>query len=402
MLKNNAYLKIKYNNAKIIILILSFIFSIILYYKIILLKDIDNFKVIQNYTKKNIFGYLKYSKLKNYKIKIPKISIVISVFNGETYIKPVIRSIQNQDFLDLEIIIVDDFSQDKSIEIIKDLMKEDARIILLTNNENKGTLFTKTKGVMNAKGKYVITLDQDDFYSSKFTFSLLYDVAEKNKLELLGFSSLNTSIDMINLNKNGFHNYFETPIIYKPSIKDRILNLKPKKFEIESETLLCLYLIKTKLFIKIINILGSKILNRNIDSGDDTILVFLLSRFAKNLKHIKRILHLIFIWPIKNPQIIVQKDIKFKLREKKKCFSFLTFIEVLLLFTENNIEDKEIPSYFLKQLFLDGDCRKNKMISSEAINLCKLFLENKYIKKDIKNEIRIYIKENSLVKLIQE
>ena len=381
-------------NIKELILLFFIISSLVLNIKIILLKKKDNFSLMKNYTKNNLNGFLKYSKLKNYKMKNPKISIIISVFNGEGQIKPVVRSIQNQDFLDLEIIIVDDFSKDKSIEIIKELMKEDPRIILLTNNENKGTLFTKTKGVLNAKGKYVITLDQDDVYSSKFTFSLLYDVAERNNLDLLGFSSINTSIDIKNLYKYQYHNYFETPIIYNTLIKDRILNLKPKEFENESETLLCLYLIKTKLFIKIINILGSKILNRNIDSGDDTILVFLLSRFANNLKHIKRILHLILIWPNKNPQIIFRNDIKFKFREKKKCFSFLTFIEVLLLFTDNNIEDKELASYFLKQLFLDNYCRKNKNISTEAINLCKLFLENKYIKKDIKNEIRSYINES--------
>ena len=387
-------MKIKKIETKIIILIISFIYSILLYSKIFLLKYKDDLRVIQNYTKKNLNGYLKYSKLKNYKKKNPKISIVISVFNGEGYIKPVLRSIQNQDFLDLEIIIVDDFSQDNSNQIIKELMIDDPRIILLSNKENKGTLFTKTKGVLNANGKYVITLDHDNVYSSKFTFSLLYDIAEKNNLDLLGFSSIYTSIDMKNLKKDQYHNYIETPIIYQPSIKDRILNLKPKEFEIGSETLLCLYLIKTKLFTKIINILGNKILNRNIDSGDDTILVFLLSRFAYNLKHIKRILHLILLWPIKTKQIIFQNDIKYKFRERKKCFSFLTFIEVLLLFTENNIEDKKIPSYFIKQLLLDSDCRKNKIILSKAMNLCKLFLDNIYIKKDIKNEIRIYINES--------
>ena len=390
----NEKLKINIFKTKIIILIISFIASILLCYKILLLKYFDNITIIQNYTKKNLNGYLKYSKLKDYKMQLPKISVVISIFNGEGYIKPVLRSIQNQDFLDLEIIIVDDFSQDNSIQIIKELMKEDPRIILLTNKENKGTLFTKTKGVLYAKGKYVITLDQDNLYTSKFTFSLLYNEAEKNNLDLLGFSSIYTSIEMKNLNKDQYHNYIETPIILKPSIKDRILNLKPKSFEIGSETLLYLYLIKTKLFKKIINILGSKILNRNIDSGDDTIIVFLLSRYANNLKHIKRIFHLILIWPITTPQIKFQSNIKYKFRERKKCFSFLTFIEVLLIFTANNIEDKEIPSFFLKQLLLDNDCRKNKTIINEAINLCKLFLDNKYIKRDIKNEIRIYINES--------
>lgn len=360
-------------------------------YKIILLKEKDDFTLMENYTKNNLNGYLKYSKLKNYKMKIPKISVVISVFNGEGYIKPIVRSIQNQDFLDLEIIIVDDFSKDNSIQIIKELMKEDPRIILLTNEENKGTLYTKTRGVLYAKGKYVITLDHDNFYSSKYCFSILYEEAEKSNLDLLGFSSIDTSIHMKNLKEEKYHNYFQTSIIVKPFIKFRVLNPKLKK--IETETLLCLYLIKTELFIKIIKKLGDNIYNRNIDSHDDTILFFLLSREANNLKHIKRILHIIFKWPINTPQIIFQRNIKYKYREKKKCFSFLTFIKVLFLFTENNIEEKEIPSFYLLILFLNNDCRNNKNITKEAINLCKLFLYNEFINKDIKNQISIYLNE---------
>ena len=379
-------------NKKLLIVFILFIFSLLLYFQIILFKYCDNFRIIKNYTEKNLSGYLKYSKLNNYKMKKPKISIIISIFNGESYIKPVIRSIQNQNFLDLEIIIVDDFSQDNSIQVINELMKDDPRIKLLKNKENKGTLYTKTKGVLYAKGKYVMTLDQDNLYSSKYAFSLLYDEAEKNNLDLLGFSSLNSSIDdMKHLNKEQYHNYFQTPIIFKPSIKYRILNLKPINFE--SETLLCLYFIKTELFIKIINILGSKYLNRNIDSGDDTILVFILSRFANNLKHIKRILHLIFVWPIRTKQINFQNYIKYKYRERKKCFSFLTFIEVLLLFTENSFEDKEIPSFYFKMFFLNNECRNKKSILKEAYNLCQLFLNNKFINKDIKKEINLYLNE---------
>jgi cellulose synthase/poly-beta-1,6-N-acetylglucosamine synthase-like glycosyltransferase len=60
-----------------------------------------------------------------YKHSHPKISIIISVFNGEPYLKTALRSIQNQDFNNIEIIFVDDFSKDNSANIIKELMKED-------------------------------------------------------------------------------------------------------------------------------------------------------------------------------------------------------------------------------------------------------------------------------------
>ena len=282
---------------------------------------------------------------------------------------------------------------DNSNQIVKELIKEDQRIILITNSENKGTLYTKTRGILNAKGKYVLTLDHDNLYSSKYALSILYEEAEKNNLDLLGFSSLVTGLDMKNLKKENFKNYIKTPIIVKPFIKDRFLNLKMKKKE--SETFICLYFIKTELFIKIIKKLGNNLLNRNIDYHDDTIMIFLLSRYANNLKHIKKILHLILAWPsYNNSKIIFQNKIKYKYREQKKCISFLTFIEVLFLFTENNIEDKEIASTYLRVSFLNNECRKNKNIINVSRNLCKLFLENNFIKSNIKKEIKQYLNEN--------
>ena len=71
----------------------------------------------------------------------------------------------------------------------------------------------------------------------------------------------------------------------KPNIKRRFLAfIKSEK----SMTYLFLYFIKTKLFLNIIKQLGSEFINRNIDAHDDTILMFLLSRNALSLKHLKK------------------------------------------------------------------------------------------------------------------
>jgi glycosyltransferase involved in cell wall biosynthesis len=117
----------------------------------------------------------------------PKISIVITVYNGEGYLETTLLSIQNQDFKDIEIIMVDDCSKDNSVKLIKELMMKDPRVKLYQNEENKGMLYTKTRGVLQAKGKYVLLLDEDDIYAQKDAFSTLYQEAEKNNLDLLGF-----------------------------------------------------------------------------------------------------------------------------------------------------------------------------------------------------------------------
>ena len=66
-------------------------------------------------------------------------------------------------------------------ELVEELMKEDPRIILIKNGINRGTLYTKTRGVLNAKGKYVMTLDHDNLYTYNNVFSTLYNESEKYK-----------------------------------------------------------------------------------------------------------------------------------------------------------------------------------------------------------------------------
>ena len=72
-----------------------------------------------------------------------KTDLVISVYNGVLFIMQFVHSIQNQNLTNIEIIIVDDSSTDNSVSIIKGLMKEDPRIMLLTNKENKGRYILK-------------------------------------------------------------------------------------------------------------------------------------------------------------------------------------------------------------------------------------------------------------------
>ena len=90
---------------------------------------------------------------------------------------------------------------DNSVKVIKELMKEDRRIKLLSNVINRGTLYTKTNGVLNAKGKYVMTLDHDNLYATKYVFDKLYREAEKYNLDLLGFSAIKTGVEIKDVNK---------------------------------------------------------------------------------------------------------------------------------------------------------------------------------------------------------
>ena len=136
-------------------------------------RDIKRFMLLS----KNNILLDKNINITNYISENPKISVVIPIYNGEKYLKSAITSIQNQDMKDIEIIMVDDFSNDNSVKLINDIMKTEPRIKLYENDENKGILYTKSKGVKLSKGKYVIVLDEDDIFGQRDAFSTLYELA---------------------------------------------------------------------------------------------------------------------------------------------------------------------------------------------------------------------------------
>ena len=318
----------------------------------------------------------------------PKISIIISVYNDAKFLNPSLISIQNQDFKDIEIIIVDDYSTDDSVIIINDLMNKDSRIILIKNEENKGLLYTKTKGILNAKGKYVMILENKDIYLQKNAFSTLYNEAEKDNLDILGFSAIINwqEKEKINYSVKGkyIHHFFETPIIVQPNITQKMYNNDSDgKIHREGDVIFN-YIFRTDLFNKIILQLDDKFLRRKMYDLEDLLLFFLLTRKASTLKYIKKI----FYFSLKN---------KMSLNSNLTCLDSLYYSEFLLNKTNNTDMDKKIASYELETWYLNNSCRNNEIIRSEAINITKLFSENKYIKDETKKKIYLFMFENVTV-----
>lgn len=93
---------------------------------------------------------------------MPKISVIIPVYNVEEYLKECLNSVINQTFKDIEIICIDDGSTDNSLNILKEFAQNDERIIILTQ-QNKGAGSARNLGIKKAKGEYLYFLDSDDF-----------------------------------------------------------------------------------------------------------------------------------------------------------------------------------------------------------------------------------------------
>ena len=92
----------------------------------------------------------------------PKLSIIIPVYNSEPYLRECLNSITNQTLKDIEIIIINDCSPDNSETIILEYMSKDPRICYIKNEFNLGTLASRKKAYLIAKGEYIQSLDSDD------------------------------------------------------------------------------------------------------------------------------------------------------------------------------------------------------------------------------------------------
>ena len=111
-----------------------------------------------------------------------KVSVIMPVYNAEAYLRPAIDSVLDQTLREIELICVDDGSTDRSLEIIKEYRKLDARVRIITEN-NAGPSIARNKGLVRARGDYVIFLDADDF-SELTLLEELYTLSESEQLDI--------------------------------------------------------------------------------------------------------------------------------------------------------------------------------------------------------------------------
>lgn len=92
----------------------------------------------------------------------PKVSVLMSVYNGSDFLESAINSILNQTFTDFEFLVVDDDSTDFSLEMIFAWAKKDSRISVIRNDMNIGLTKSLNKAIKEAKGEYIARIDADD------------------------------------------------------------------------------------------------------------------------------------------------------------------------------------------------------------------------------------------------
>lgn len=155
---------------------------------------------------------------------MPKVSIIVPVYNVEKYLRKCIDSLINQTLKDIEIICINDGSTDKSLEILKEYKNRDSRIILL-NQENSGQSVARNRGIEIAKGEYLGFVDPDDWIDLDY-YEKLYNAASTNDTDI----AVGGIIRVTGIRKKKFLNFEKETLTDNTKLKFELCDVPEKSY----------------------------------------------------------------------------------------------------------------------------------------------------------------------------
>ena len=331
---------------------------------------IKEFNKIEDYLKLCKSELIKIKKIKKY--INPKISIVSPIYNRGKYVQRFIKSIQNQSFKDIELILVDDCSNDNTNILIKKYQLEDNRIILIKNKKNKGTFASRNLGSLKTKGQYIMFPDPDDILEQT-CLHYFYNLARKNNYELIRFH--------IYLGKKKIYfgkHIFQLPSkpIYQPELSTYLFYASKFIFQIDFNV--SNKFIKREALFRALNYISDN-LYLYITRFEDGILNYLLYRVSKSFFFSKKIAYYYII----NRDSITKK--KYKISDLKCTFWYLKFI---FEYSKNTKYEKNMFNTLFRRIVIKRNVIHSIInISNDFyfyIDIIDSFLNNEFI--DNKNK----------------
>ena len=308
----------------------------------------------------------------------PKISVIIPLYDCEKTIKATVRSIQNQNLTDIEIILVNDNSKDNN------------RIKIINNVKNMATLYSRNIGILNSKGKYIMNIDNDDLFMDFDVFDYVYKEAEKGNFDIIGFGAIDSTSynpKITQMKDALYHDHKDGLILYQPELTYFAITTPKNKFG-ENDLHVWGRLTKSNVYKMAINKFGKNAIGeiRNlcfVTWAEDSSISMAILRSAKSYKFIKKygIFHYIGKTTTTN-----------KVRNDIKIYGNLFFLDAIFDFSHENYKGKKYSVEMIKKrIFInlneisdDRNCRYlkatlNKMLSCEYISL----EDKKVIKKNL-------------------
>ena len=150
---------------------------------------------------------------------MPLVSVIMPCYDMEKFIAHSIESVIGQTFTDLELLIVDDASTDKTAEIVRYYCEQDDRIKLEVNNQHLGTAYSRNQAIVKAQGRYLAFLDADDIWhpdklEKQLAFMNEHDAAfSYSAYELIDEEGLPLQKTIATAGKLGYEDYLRNTII---------------------------------------------------------------------------------------------------------------------------------------------------------------------------------------------
>ena len=369
-----------------------------IYYKETYDSFYESINKAKDFLNKNMKGILiNKEEIKAY--KNPIISVVIPCYNSKNYILRTISSIQNQNFSNFEIVIVDDFSTDDTISYLEHLQEEEPRIVIIKNKKNMGVLYTMARGALSSKGKYIFPIDNDDMFMDKDVFYSVIKVAKKGDFDLLLFERIFSSLIPSAYNSNYEKTLFKKEripnlVLFQPELSYFPINVKDGNLNFV-EVVLNGKCIKTKIYKQALNKLGEERYSRYMTVDADIILNFIIFNTANSMKYIKKYG---YIWVDRRdstshtvmsdgPQLLLYR---------------IYMLDVLIEMSKNTKRHKKLSAVLLSLILfsrhLEKALKKNEYNYNLFISCINRILNSSYISNNKKNEIKGKVKTLSFIK----
>jgi glycosyltransferase involved in cell wall biosynthesis len=252
-----------------------------------------------------------------------KVSVCISIYNGEQFIRNCLDSVVCQTLKEIEIVLVNNGSTDLSLEIMNEYKKKYPNIIRVYSQEDRGLAQGRQTGIDNARGQFIAFLDADDFVS-KDAYEKMYDSAVKHNVDI---------VECMTLRDNKIiHSKYEGVKRTSEILKDYFLN-----GDIPSMIWLRLY--NRSLFI-------NPVMPNMYVNNEDIFAFPCLLHVAKNIYYLKEQLH---YYSIDNEQSVM-KEVNNKTSNEDKIIhnrvKTLYVVKHLKIFIGKNYIDKNYLKEF--------------------------------------------------------
>ena len=164
------------------------------------------------------------------------VSIITPMYNSEKFIDATIQSVQSQTYQNWEMIIVDDASTDRSIEIVKKIMSNEPRLHLKQLADNLGPAHTRNNGIKLAKGRFLAFLDSDDlWHKDKLEKQIKFMNSNEYAFTFTGYEKIDESGDSIGIvlpykNRVSYHDLLKSNHIGCLTVMLDMKLLRDKKY----------------------------------------------------------------------------------------------------------------------------------------------------------------------------